>query len=219
MKNKKILIILGIFIVLSGYFLFLYSFNEPHFKIIKKECWNETHIKYVLNWEIYTKIDALNYYYNSIGCDYIKKLNLSEPALCVAYENLIKELQDSIQPLENVTEEICEQIEVDELIVCCLRGKSEKIYENISGLIDKASFTNMESDYYNVWCLPKENLEYFEVPCEIIKKEDLTIEWLDWNAECTKINKPCEDLECNNGGKCVEYKFGNYIIETWGQTK
>ena len=90
------------------------------------------------------------------------------------------------------------ETEGDELIACCLDINNDVNIEN------------------KTICMPEENLEYYEVPCEPIKKDDLTIEWLDGNGLC----QDCEgtyDIVYDNyvtcDIKCSKYKFGKYIIE------
>ena len=95
-------------------------------------------------------------------------------------------------------------IEVDEITACCF---------------DTPPIDNVENKKY---CLPEENLEYFEIPCEPLKKEDLTKDWLDAHTkiqkgECIDWEKKMKDgiLVCKEEIK--KYKFGNYTIETWGK--
>ena len=125
-------------------------------------------------------------------------------------------------------------IKVDEITACCLElGESSPPkdinWSNIIGSrIDK-------SDYNAIFCFPKENLKYFKVPCESLKKEDLIIEWFDWNAECIEVydKDKREKVSCGKNEKylctaftnrpdffeCSKYKFGEHLIETWEQIK
>lgn len=100
------------------------------------------------------------------------------------------------------------ETEVDEMIICCIYSPP---INNTGNLLGEKSY-----------CMPEENLEYFEVPCEPLKKDDLTIEWLDWNAEC--VNNDCPLKKQNkffacDENYCQKYKFGKYIIERWNQIK
>lgn len=130
-----------------------------------------------------------------------------------------------------------DEVEVDEVVACCWSIGNVNSFENSSDNVSVGR-TVIGYDYSETYCFPEENLQYLEVPCDIIKKEELTIKWLDKN---------CEDLECNyyNLGcmkfgirakvsitkeqyydpeargfictdkikKCSKYKFGEYLIE------
>lgn len=135
----------------------------------------------------------------------------------------------------------CKQVEVDEITACCLElGESDSSDEvNLSANVGTMRDKN---DYYNaIFCFPEDNLEYFEAPCEPLKKEDLKIEWLDWNSECVEGSYMFKEVLLNEGQlpimnkwcreglnsaceflrqiECSKYKFGNFTIETWSQIK
>ena len=109
-----------------------------------------------------------------------------------------------------------EGIEVDELVACCLNTADLRPSDNLSKVDNNTGSTTTIQNYGSIICFSEENLEYFKVPCETIKKEDLTIEWLDFNSLC----QDCEGtydvvyrdyVTCDI--KCSRYKFGKYIIE------
>ncbi len=204
MKNKKgvleisigTIVVIGLLIVvlILGILLISRFFVEPHFKIYEEVC----------EWKsISYNIPKLC---EEVVCDCAK--NTTNP--CMAYcfycpnEIMIEK------------EQICEQIEVNEMIVCC---------SNISN-----GYNNESTSI----CLPEENLEFFDIPCEPLKKEDLTTEWLDENSECIEwcdyelyrkplcynsIEESLHDWEKIDNLICQKYKFGNYTIETWEQSK
>ena len=68
----------------------------------------------------------------------------------------------------------------------------------------------MIEDYSVVFCFPEENLKYFEVPCEIIKKEDLTKEWMEDNCECVKYKEENEAKRVRWAKKCLK-KYPNAL--------
>ena len=130
-------------------------------------------------------------------------------------------------------------IEVEEITACCFDIEDLKPFENLSRVNKNTRSTTMVNNYSAILCFTEENLEYFEAPCESLKKEDLTIEWLDLNAECIDENYVAYRDSCENDGKdsfgyhlsadlliicsqwksfleeseCSKYKFGKYIIE------
>ena len=112
------------------------------------------------------------------------------------------------------------ETEVDEINICCLNTKLWTV-ETLS-LLGTLNDTLPPSSWVNMFCMPEENLEFFNVSCEPLKKEDLTIGWLDVNCLC----QDCEGtwdmvyddyVTCDI--KCSKYKFGNYTIEVWNQIK
>ena len=105
------------------------------------------------------------------------------------------------------------ETEVNELIACCFELDELKTIDNLSRANNNTGSTTTIIDYNTIFCFTEENSEYFDAPCKPIKKEDLNIEWLDSYTECVRINNPCEDLKCNEGGECGYYKFGKYMIE------
>jgi len=104
--------------------------------------------------------------------------------------------------------------EVNSLYACCTDIIYVNYFENYSNETDLYASTLInKSKNYGKICLPQNELKYIEFPCYYIEKKEIDIEWLELNAECISIDKPCENLECKNGGKCSKYKFGNYTIE------
>lgn len=114
------------------------------------------------------------------------------------------------------------EIEVDELVACCFGTDEINPFENLS---NNGGETNLSVYPDAVFCLPEENLEYFEVPCKTIKKDELDKEFLTWNAECIEIiiegkiyNTKGEIYELSMSDKskqkyCQKYKFGEYFIK------
>jgi len=90
------------------------------------------------------------------------------------------------------------ETEVDELVACCFEINALRPIEDLSKRNNNTASTTTINDCNATFCFTEENSEYFDAPCETIKKEDLNIEWLDSNTE---------KLEGNF------YKFGKYIIE------
>ena len=132
--------------------------------------------------------------------------------------------------------------EVNEMVVCCLNKETINQFEEpINNFNESGSTIIIQIPNYR-YCLPtEENSKYFEVPCESLKKEDLTIEWLEWNAECVELRcneeYPIEQIDYSKEDKfccfhkdtigkgicgvslCSKYKFGEYAIESFGKTK
>lgn len=176
--------------------------QKPEFKITKEECNDEK------GFEVYCGNENFGM---KIWSDI--ELNESEESLI----NLFLMVDEDLKDCKLVNRTSCEQVEVDELVVCCLDMETINSFENLSNHADIGS-TIIKNDYFENYCFPKENLEYYEVPCGIMKKEDLTIEWLDLNAKCLE----CYDKKTNSMtldgcsfeyDECFKYKFGEYYIE------
>ena len=140
------------------------------------------------------------------------------PAICMG-GGLVMILVIAFYPIFNEPEFKIhlDETEVDEIIACCLGMETIHSLENLSENVGIGS-TRIKNNYSAIFCFPEENLEYFEVPCERIQKEEITKEWLDWNAECLE----CYDKKTNSMtldgcsfeyDECFKYKFGKYIIE------
>jgi len=206
MKKKNIGIITGIFvfIILVG-IIGLIFLNKTHFKIYKEEC--EEKPSFIFNQKGQQMI--ISPQGGDLGKKQVFTFNdFNSNRIFVEYE-------------------VCEQVEVDEMIVCCLE---DKINLEPNKFNDSGNTIIGQELNYSI-CMPEENMKYFEVPCESLKKEDLTIEWLDLNAECTEVySKTSKDyLICSYDGTscdsmidnrfyfCSKYKFGEYTIDTWEQ--
>lgn len=69
---------------------------------------------------------------------------------------------------------------------------------------------HLENDWTSKYCYEQEISES-EIGAYLENRE-LTVNWLNENAECIGINKPCSDLGCSNDGKCSKYQYKNYTL-------
>jgi len=188
-----LLVIVAIMIIFMCVKLLYYS--EPHFKITKEECRNETFLDIGLSWEILEKIDNIEYYYRKIGCDYIK------------------ELKESMPTPKNVTKEVCEQVEVD-----IIQTKFNMTYYFDNGeVVERICDENTCRYCY-------EGTDDCWYSHSGISKDELTKQWFDENCECVKIDCIKEGIYDDDNNewlacpvkyiKCSKYKCGgNYTIE------
>lgn len=106
------------------------------------------------------------------------------------------------------TEQVCNQIEVDEIETGNLKVNVE-VNMNKNWIIAEGQANLKElcgDDLYK----PAVNNSNCKIIKEIISKKDITKEWLEENCNCMDI---CVDLKCSNRNKCEYYKcFSDYEV-------
>ena len=195
---------------LFGFLWVVLSFpSEPEFKITKEECHMEENKEPCWNLFEY-KLRNVDKEFEEIGCKILERYNaLEKSPECI----LLKEIQtNSTEEIndcffKNNRKEICEQVEVDEMIIndtTCVTGvidgdgtrKLLRTFCPTPNFIDKFGiilrsivsgrgydFGDCPNPCMNYNTLTQTSIEYREI---IMSKEDLTIEWLDKNCECLK---------------------------------
>lgn len=199
MKNKKkiwgrifigfvLLVVIFWWLIIMGIFD---NFFEPHFKIYKEECRNETLNPYIESSNQGCHLACYEFEYDNLGN-------------CLEYcdETFVYQ------------KEVCEQVEVDEINL----GVYEEFVFRDEGTLscfNKCYFKGEIDENFSGFVQPKKREEYdiikYEKKNRAISKQDLTIEWLDGNCEIARCT-PCEDLDCKNQ-ECNLYSCGNYIVE------
>jgi len=215
-----ILSIIGILLLFGIIFdIILPNILEPHFKITKEECWNET------SKNIIVEIDSFCGHIAKDSQSYeIDNYKTIKDSCKDNFYVLVKEL-DYLQiiieyPYEFIIEikEVCEQVEVDDNIIDWCYSK----YNCGQILIGTTYGVEIE------WL--EENCECIQIDCEYVfnasKKEKFkvedaekfiakTYEGIIWEGNFYQGD--AELIErCN---PCQKYKCGNYFVETWNQIK
>lgn len=249
MKNKKgmielsiggiVLIFLAMVIVILGLVVINRRFNEPHFKMEKNNCWNESkqigekHIAqernctYTLEKEWYNegkKYDIKGCYISSEWenrydcdtnhCEFDVSTTYADGTKANLYTFIIKKEDYSeewifVEPIFKI-EQTCEPVEVDEIEIY-----DRLIYYNINDYIPATLFANKS------YTLFTNNEDYwFYENYNKISKSDLTLDWLDENCEC--IERACDNsikeidgkrVKCADTNFCQKYKCGEYQVE------
>ena len=229
--GKFVTIVLLIGILVLGIFLVRKITSEPEFIIYKNECRNETTItgtklirtepkfidcnKTITTDGIFKRCwnedsewecdeDYCRFIYDSYSDDYYLDTTFVE----IRVENYREDISEDI--FENFThyEEVCEQVEVDEIEIY-----SRIIYYNASNThIPIEMFANKS------YTLITNNEEYwFYENYEKISKQDLSIEWLDDNCECENYcdNPDFKEFNCKDN-PCYLWKYEDYVIRRVG---
>jgi len=186
-----ILTILLCFIMMFGYFIYSIVLKDDNeFKITKENCWNESNYQDLINSNC-----LIN---SSLKGDYVE------------FKVICPQCYGGDCDYEIKTHQVCELVEVNDLVIyddCDLVN-----YENCLLLGIKDTAECLDRCYIN-WTDTAQNWLYTN-----ISKQDLTIEWLDKNCECSGYktnNKNCVAGDCLDvfGGVCSEYLCRDYKVE------
>lgn len=221
-KIKRLLIILFVFFFVVIIIYFIGGFErDPEFEIKEKQCHNETIEEGYSIWE---NFEVLNY-----SCRYLNEFKISKLKTDYLYcveitgfrnckeikskiELLIKEDEEYLirckeaerkrdlekqkeegERAKNRTREVCEQVEVDVIeyapYFSCTDNETYFDEEKIVYTYNSSASGNYGINY----CITEYNKK---------SKEDLSIDWLDKNAECIKYESEDEDKRIKWANKC-----------------
>ena len=191
-KNKNFIIgiIVGILLTILILFFLIPHFQEPHFKIYKEECRNETPD------ENFLCADGSRGWLNPENKDVLKELNN-----CFYIPE----------------REVCELVEVDEInLGKCKEGFEQA--DEPSGLSKDILMCYQETcEYIEEVDWSSCSSIYDFIVIQRISKQDLTIEWLDGNCECENYcdNPDFKEFNCKDN-PCFLWKYEDYIIKRVG---
>ena len=172
--------------------------QDIEFNITREGCWNK----------IYA--DAIMIASCKIGCFYpIKEGNIS-----LTEVKQMQRCSNNCDEIFNYSEEVCEQVEVDKIII---NEKLLKLMINQSKG-DELFFKNLCKDLKGEYGVYSENPEQIVLTCtdyteRVISKKDLTIEWLENNCAMILKNKEQFDASGGDSGFINSFKCKDYYIE------
>jgi hypothetical protein len=181
--------------------------QEPHFKIYKEECRNETIMTIC-------KLSQEDYIDNV--CKKCNNFKSEEELL-----GCVDERVECIDKFDNrmcrqIKEEVCKQVEVD---------KIEMFNSYSCSMINSKGENSHEYFLKNDSCCFRDKPDLCwktkKVDNKIIKKQDLKIEWLDENCLVywCDLEDNCDYFKGIYNHGWDKWKCEDYIIETWEQIK
>ncbi len=227
MKKKKVkkinektvlFAVLIVLLILAVGSLFVIKPKISEFTIYEEVCENESYFVYegrnfskgnLMEEVQHTRIGRFMRYDN-LGCDILEEHNVIESSMaCVLLNEEIERLTEIAdwmfadkrelpEGVEEKQEEVCEQVEVDDMRV--------EWFERCK-LDDYGAYDDCE------YCLEGEE-DCKKTILILINKEDLTIEWLEENCECANHcdNPDFEGFNCKDT-PCFLWNCNGYVVE------